>query len=241
MKIVFLVAGSGSRLNLPGPKPLTSLSNGETLLGRQLRLISESPILSKAEIYLVVGHECESFRAIYPHIKSVFNSKFSQTNTAKSLLAGLEEIENESILWFNGDLFYDKSIVQFIEKSVTNDENVVLYKASQLLLDDEAMKLEIRRSSSTAIVSQISKDLHFSKLEAIGINYVSAESLSVFKSALYDVAEKSYFEEAIEFSIKAKLLSFSAMSVGEGFITEVDFKEDLERVESYIEKKKSVD
>jgi choline kinase len=217
------------------------LSNGETLLGRQLRLISESPILSQAEICLVVGYEHESFRAIYPNIKSVFNPKFSQTNTAKSLLVGLEDIENESILWFNGDLFYDKSIVQFIEKSVTKGENAVLYKANQLPLDDEAMKLEILSSSSTETVSQISKHLQFSKLEAIGINYVSAESLVLLKLALRHVAEKSYFEEAIEFSIKEQILSFSAMSVGEGFIIEVDFKEDLERVEAYIEMEKSVD
>ena len=42
MKGIILAAGIGSRLGYSNPKPLTSLSSGESILKRQINYLSES-------------------------------------------------------------------------------------------------------------------------------------------------------------------------------------------------------
>ena len=40
MKAIILAAGIGSRLGKPNPKSLTKLSTGETIIGRQIKFLS---------------------------------------------------------------------------------------------------------------------------------------------------------------------------------------------------------
>ena len=234
MKIIFLVAGSGSRLGSQSPKPLTLLSNGETLLGRQLSLLSKCSFFGDAPITLVVGYKQEIYKQTYPNLLLAFNSKYESSNTAKSLLVGIGESEDEDVLWFNGDLFYDESIVDNVSAAISGGENIVFYKSNPFLLDEEAMKLKFARSSSKTNVIAVSKDLSQSSLEAIGINFVTASSLRDFKGVLQSVSDDSYFESAINRAVQQKMIEFRAQSVGSGFITEIDFQSDLAEVEKYL-------
>src|SRR3954451_10300082 len=95
LDVVILAAGLGSRLGGSTPKPLTPLGDsGETLLGRQLRLLA--PLRAAGATFtLVLGHRLEEFRAAFPCARFAVNDRYSETNTAKSLLAGLTAFENE--------------------------------------------------------------------------------------------------------------------------------------------------
>src|SRR4051794_38160524 len=107
LDVVILAAGLGSGLSGPTPKPLTPLGHGgETLLGRQLRLLA--PLHEAGATFtLVLGHRPEEFRAAFPWARFVVNERCFETNTAKSLLAGLAAVDSESprgALWLNGDV-----------------------------------------------------------------------------------------------------------------------------------------
>jgi choline kinase len=234
MKIIFLVAGSGSRLGSQSPKPLTLLSNGETLLGRQLSILSKCSFFEDTPITLVVGYKQEIYKQTYPDLLFTLNSKYESSNTAKSLLAGIGESEDEDVLWFNGDLFYDESIIHNVAGAISGGGNIVFYKSNRFLLDEEAMKLKVTRSSSETNVIAVSKDLRQSSLEAIGINFVKAGSLHDFKGVLESMPDDSYFESAINSAVQLNMIEFQAQSVGSGFITEIDFQSDLAEVEKYL-------
>lgn len=232
MKIIILVAGMGSRLGVTSPKPLTLLSNNETLLGRQIDLISRTFGLADSEVILVTGFGSQEIKNSFPSLRTVFNPEFSSTNTAKSLLLGLEDVVDD-VLWFNGDLFYTAEVLESVAKSVYNQiENLVFYKLGNL--DEEAMKVAFETHSRNENVTEIGKQLEGLSAEAIGINFVHKSYLQIFKDTLNKVSLTSYYEEAINTSVAQGELHFRAVDLGSGFIKEIDFQIDLLEVNSFL-------
>jgi choline kinase len=219
-------------------KPLHQLSNGESLIERQLRLITNSQDLLGIEVTLVTGFQSELYMEYFPHLAQVYNADFRNTNTAKSLLLGIEQIHNESLLWFNGDLFYDESVIHEVASLVEGSRNITFARAENV--DQESMKIETRNFSINKKVRKISKDLSVkaflhSRLEAIGINFITATDIERFKQYLSDVPSAAYFEEAINAGIVDGFFDFYAFPLT-SYITEIDFQEDLANVERYLAK-----
>ncbi|MBE9505382.1 MAG: NTP transferase domain-containing protein, partial [Chloroflexi bacterium] len=102
MRAVILGAGFGSRLGKPLPKPLTVLSNGETIMERQVSALTE--FLAADDVIVVVGFKKESIMKAFSNLTYVFNDVFAETNTAKSLLCGLRKTGSEDVMWLNGDV-----------------------------------------------------------------------------------------------------------------------------------------
>ena len=109
MKAIILAAGIGSRLGNSNPKPLTKLKNGETILGRQVAYLSE--YLGMNNIIAIVGYKKDLIMESFPNLLYVYNNFYDTTNTSKSLLAGLIKIENEDVVWLNGDVVFEKELL----------------------------------------------------------------------------------------------------------------------------------
>ena len=79
-----LAAGVGSRLGRPHPKPLTPLADGETILGRALRMLTSR--FQRHSVNLVVGFKKEMIMEEVPDVGFIYNQAYGDTNTSKSLL-----------------------------------------------------------------------------------------------------------------------------------------------------------
>ena len=115
MKIVILAAGIGSRLGSPLPKPLTLLKNNQSILGQQIKNLSE--YFSIHDINVVVGFKKDLIMEAFPELTYIYNQNFDQTNTSKSLLKALIKYSDQGVLWLNGDVVFDPKILEKIIKS----------------------------------------------------------------------------------------------------------------------------
>ena len=109
MKAIILAAGIGSRLGNSDPKPLTKLKNGESILYRQVGYLSE--YIGINNIITIVGYKKDLIMESFPNLIYVYNNFYDTTNTSKSLLAGLHKIENEDVMWLNGDVVFEKKLL----------------------------------------------------------------------------------------------------------------------------------
>lgn len=226
MKVIILAAGIGSRLGTPFPKPLTMLKNGCSILQLQIRNITR--YLSINNIILVVGFKKELIMEAAPEVMFVYNDFFDTTNTAKSLLKGLSKIHNEDVLWMNGDVVFDHTIIK----------RLLAHKGSCMAVNtekvaDEEIKYTLSHDGS---MLEVSKQVKGGLGEAIGINLIRASDLDLFKECLMHCSIGDYFERGIEIAI-AKGLKVYPIDISDLMSVEVDFPEDLERANSFFNKK----
>lgn len=223
MKTVILAAGIGSRLGKNNPKPLAQLYKDKTILDFQVEKIARK--VGIHNIVVVVGYKKEMIMERYPQLLYVYNPAFKQTNTAKSLLLALEKIE-EDVLWLNGDVYFDESLLDLLLTS----------KYSSCLVNiEECGEEEIKYSTDDkGFIQQLSKQVENAKGEAVGINLVKKGDLNNFKRELDAVEENAYFEKALENLTLAKKLQLKPVDMGNYYCKEIDFPEDLVAVQQFI-------
>lgn len=219
MKAVILAAGVGSRLGRPFPKALSPLPTGESIMGRQIRILREKGL---REIIVVVGFKMAILMEYFPSVLFKYNPEFYLTNTSKSLLCALEHIEREDTLWLNGDVVFDEQIIADI---LARGGNVVAVDKKKCA--DEEVKY---RTDPRGRIVEISKTVAAPEGEAVGINTIGAHHLESFRQALRECADKDYFERAMEMVIE-RGVTFVPMDVSEYRCIEVDFDEDLQNAQ----------
>ena len=223
MKAVILAAGVGSRLGRPFPKTLSRLPGGETILGRQIRLLRKSGI---EEIIVVVGFKMSLIMESFPEVYYKYNPVYYITNTSKSLLCGIQDCEDD-IIWLNGDVVCDEGV---IERIISSEGNAIAVTPAQC--GEEEVKYT---TDPEGYITAISKTVKNAEGEALGINKVVAEELAEFKECLQQCDDNDYFEKGIEFMIE-RGKKFKAIDVSEYRCIEVDFKEDWDQVVSLFSK-----
>jgi threonine-phosphate decarboxylase len=225
---IILAAGKGSRLakyTKSIPKALLPIKYGQSIIERLLHQLQDNGF---KDVVIVIGYmENNTTQRINElsknynnlNINVVSNPEFETTGTLKSLLIGMENIENlnQDILVVEGDVVCDS---QIIEKVLTLNCNTILGDSSKKL-DDEAMKYITDKSG---VVQRISKDIpsNTSTGEALGIVYLTnvketgffPNAKKVFKSNNY-----SFYEEVID----TKSIEFKVIDVYPFKWTEVDF------------------
>lgn len=113
MKAVILAAGLGSRLGADHPKGLLRL-DGETLVGRQLRLLRERGI---QDISMVVGHLADHYRQAFPEgVRFIENSDYATTGSLRSLLLAHSELGSD-LLTLESDLVYEARALNHLESN----------------------------------------------------------------------------------------------------------------------------
>ena len=223
MKVIILAAGQGQRLGLNLPKSIIKLSEKCTILDYQLKNLEK--ITSINNIVLVVGFKKDLITKNCKGPMFIVNDHYATTNTARSLLFALENIEIDDVLWLNGDIIFDAGIIELIKKSKANficvNRNRVGEEEVKYCLDNEGYIYRI----SKLLVSGIG--------EAIGINFIKKEDLPCFIASLRQCEDMDYFEKAIEIAI-VQGVKFNPLYTNNRFCIEIDFKQDLHIAREFI-------
>tara|TARA_Y100000590_G_C15472206_1_gene920613 strand:+ start:39 stop:731 length:693 start_codon:yes stop_codon:yes gene_type:complete len=224
LKAIILAAGIGSRLGYSNPKPLTKLKNGESIIERQISYLSD--YLGINNIIVIVGYKKDLIMEAFPNLMYVYNNYYDTTNTAKSLLSGLQKVGNEDVIWLNGDVVFEKKILPLIIESqytcmAVNTKSVGEEEIKYNVFDNGKIK-EVSKSTSPALG------------EAVGINKVIATDLDIFKTNLNKCNNKDYFEKALELSI-SNGMSILPIDINKYLCIEIDFLDDLEEINQNLD------
>lgn len=223
VKVVILAAGIGSRLGKPYPKPLTELANGKSILQNQIDSLLK--FINIDDIYVVVGFKKELIMEAFPDLLYIYNNYYDSTNTSKSLLRALKKVRNHDVIWMNGDVAFESSVINRVIKCPFNSMAVNTSKVG-----DEEVKYRIDEKGR---ITNVSKLVDYPNGEAVGINKIIQSAVNALINKLEVCDDFDYFEKAIELAIQEGLEVFP-INVSDLFCKEIDFVEDLESVNDIL-------
>ncbi len=223
MKAIILAAEIGSRLENSNPKPLTKLKNGETILERQVAYLSD--YLGMNNIIAIVGYKKDLIMESFPNLLYVYNNFYDTTNTSKSLLAGLIKIENEDVVWLNGDVVFEKKLLPQIIKCPKSCMAV-----NTNSVGEEEIKYNVFDEGN---IKDVSKIVSPALGEAVGINKIIASDLPLLKAKLEKCDHQDYFEKALELSIQDGM-KIIPVDINKYLCMEIDFLDDLEQINKQL-------
>lgn len=225
MKFVILAAGMGKRLEQNIPKALVKIFQNKTILDFQLEGILKK--VRMQDIIIVVGFKKQEIMSKYRNFNFVENNEFNITNTSKSLLKGIENLDDD-VIWLNGDIYFQEEVLNLL---LEND-------SSCCLVDDKKCGVEeIKFNINKKTINEISKNVKNPIGEALGINKIKKDDLSYFKNELKNVKNVDYFEKAIENLIKKNKVKFYPINIEKLFCVEIDYQKDLKVVKKYLKLK----
>ncbi len=228
LQTVILAAGMGSRLGRSLPKSLTKLNDGRSIMGQQHDNI-RAAFGRDARITTVVGYRAETIVEAFPQADYVYNDRYDQTNTSKSLLRGLSATGRGGVLWMNGDVVFDPRILGRAISFIDADRSFVAVNTSKV--SDEEVKYTVAADGS---IAELSKTVVGGVGEAIGINYISSREKRALIRQLHRVDDQDYFERGLELAILEDGVKLAPMDISDLYAVEVDFAEDLERANLYV-------
>lgn len=145
MKALILNSGIGRRMGTlvsEHPKCMTEISGFETILSRQLRLLSEIGI---TEIIMTTGlfadvlvNYCKML-ALPVHITYVKNPLFDKTNYIYSIYCAKDYLRDEDIILMHGDLVFENEV---LEKVISNEDSCMAV-STKVPLPEKDFKAEI--------------------------------------------------------------------------------------------------
>ena len=226
MKIIILAAGIGSRLGNPFPKPLTKLKNNKSIM--QMMTENISSLYDTNIINLVVGFKKDLIMESFPDFTYVYNQYFDQTNTAKSLLKAVKKNKDQSILWMNGDIVFDKNLLLKLKEYIDKDISFVSVNTSQVTEE------EVKYTLKDDYIDELSKTVKNGLGEAVGINFISSDYIEIFIKRLEECDDNDYFERALEIAIEKDGFKIKAIDISEFNCIEIDFEEDLKNANNLI-------
>ncbi|MGP3536112.1 NTP transferase domain-containing protein [Microbacterium sp. RD1] len=227
-QIVILAAGLGSRLGRSLPKPLTELSDGRSIMRQQHDNI-RAAFGREARILTVVGYRAETIVDAFPDADYVYNERYDQTNTSKSLLRALAQTGKGGVLWMNGDVVFDPRVLGRALPLMERDQSFVTVNTAKV--SDEEVKYTV---DAEGFIKELSKVVVGGIGEAVGINYISARDKKAFQRQLARVNDQDYFERGLELAITEDGVRLEPLDISDLYAVEVDFAEDLERANHFV-------
>ncbi|KQX08455.1 MULTISPECIES: phosphocholine cytidylyltransferase family protein [unclassified Leifsonia] len=227
-QVVILAAGMGSRLGRSLPKPLTELSDGRTIMQQQFDNI-EHAFGRNAKVTIVVGYKLEHIIEAFPDASFVYNEQYDQTNTSKSLLRALQASQPGGVLWMNGDVVFDPTVLDRAAMMIARDQSFVTVNHSKV--SDEEVKYTM---SAEGYIKELSKTVKGGLGEAVGINYISSADKATFIRHLTKVNDQDYFERGLELAIEKERILVEPVDITDLYAVEIDFAEDLERANHFV-------
>ncbi len=223
VQVTILAAGMGTRLGRPFPKPLTRLANGQTIMEQQVDNI-KSVFGEDVRIMIVVGFKNDSVMEHQPDAVFVYNEVYDQTNTSKSLLKALRASHEGSVIWMNGDVVFDKVILERLTPFIVSGRSAVAVNTSAVA--DEEVKYTV---DDRGYVRELSKTVVGGLGEAVGINLIGGKDKAALIRQLAACDDQDYFERGIELAIQHDGVEVTPVDISDLFAVEVDFEGDLER------------
>lgn len=239
---IILAAGKGTRLGdltLTKPKCLLEISKGFTILDSQLKSLLGTKKIDS--ITIVVGYRHEDIithvklNYIGAPIKFCLNNDYQVSNTAQSLLYGLQSLHTEvtNVIQLNGDVVCSQVVIPSL---LNQDQELSFASVKRHKLRDEEMKVFLKDSSNQIL--SISKEImpNIAIGEAFGINFFANSFIKKMISALKKVYSKdsqSYFEAALNEVISNSLEKLYMHDIGKEFALEIDYVADLNEARAH--------
>ena len=227
-QVVILAAGMGTRLGKPHPKPLTPLTSGESIMRRAVNNL-RAELGEDVRITAVVGFKMDLVIEAMPDIAFVYNEVYDSTNTSKSLLKALSLSGPGGVLWMNGDVVFDPSVLEMLRERIDADQSFVCVNTDSVA--DEEVKYTLDQRGK---IDKLSKQVTDGLGEAVGINYVSSKDKATLLKRLDEVDDQEYFEGGIELAIAGDGMVVDAVDISQYRCVEVDFEEDLTRANAFV-------
>jgi choline kinase len=227
-QIVILAAGMGSRLGRSLPKPLTELSDGRSIMQQQHDNI-RAAFGKAARITTVVGYRAETIVEAFPDVDYVYNDRYDQTNTSKSLLRALKATGKSGVLWMNGDVVFDPRVLGRALALIEADQSFVTVNTSKV--SDEEVKYTVDGDGN---IAELSKTVVGGLGEAVGINYISRADKPALIAQLGHVDNQDYFERGLELAVAENGVKLRPLDISDLYAVEIDFAEDLERANLFV-------
>jgi choline kinase len=226
-QVAILAAGRGTRLGRPHPKPLTPLRDGRTILGGQLERVTAA--FGEPQTYVVVGFKLEMILEAHPEVVFVYNEAYDETNTSKSLLRAMRATNDGGVLWMNGDVVFDDTLLALTIPLIEQEQSFIAVNTDKV--DDEEVKYTV---DNDGWIRELSKSVVDGLGEAVGVNYVSARDKLALIRRLDEVDDQDYFERGIELTIEHDGARFAALDISSLSAVEVDTPEDLDRANASL-------
>ena len=227
-QVTILAAGMGTRLGRPFPKPLTLLDDGRTILAQQLENIYEA-YGADTKVQIVVGFKLDLILEAAPDVSFVYNERYDQTNTNRSLLKALRTSSAGPVVWMNGDVVFEPAILKRMQANIDADQTVIAVNTSAV--SEEEVKYTV---TADGMVNELSKTVVNGLGEAVGINLIAAKDKAKLINWLAQCDDQDYFERGIELAIEKDGLKVLPVDISDLFAVEVDFEADLERANKRI-------
>jgi choline kinase len=222
-QVTILAAGMGTRLGRPFPKPLTPLNDGRTIMQQQLDNISEA-FGADTHVQIVVGFKLDLILEAAPEAVFVYNERYDQTNTCKSLMKALRSSAEGPVVWMNGDVVFEPAILQRLQVNIDAGQTAIAVNTAAV--SDEEVKYTV---DAKGLVKELSKTVVGGLGESVGINVIAAKDKAALIKRLEECDDQDYFERGIELAIEKDGLQVLPIDISDLFAVEVDFEADLER------------
>ena len=222
-QVTILAAGMGTRLGRPFPKPLTPLNDGRTIMQQQLDNISEAFGVD-THVQIVVGFKLDLILEAAPEAVFVYNERYDQTNTCKSLMKALRSSAEGPVVWMNGDVVFEPAILKRLQTNIDAGQTAIAVNTAAV--SDEEVKYTV---DAKGLVKELSKTVVGGLGESVGINVIAAADKAALIKRLEECDDQDYFERGIELAIEKDGLEVLPIDISDLFAVEVDFEADLER------------
>ncbi len=225
LQVAILAAGLGSRLAKPFPKPLTPLHGGGTNIMAQ-QVAHLRAVFPDCAITAVVGFKKDLVMEAFPDLLYAYNEDYADTNTSKSLLKALRLSHVGGVLWLNGDVVFERGVLELARSCVAADDSFVCVDHANV--GEEEVKYTL---DDDGCIAALSKGVVGGLGEAVGINYVSSRDKATLVRHLEACALQDYFERGMETAIQFDGLRVRPVDISAFGCVEVDFAADLDRAE----------
>ena len=243
MKALLLNSGLGSRmgaLTKNQPKCMTELTDGETILSRQLRLLSDcgiqEAVITTGAFDETVAEYCKSLE-LPLDISFVKNPLYDRTNYIYSIYCARELLRDEDIVLIHGDLVFEYSVLC----DVLRNSGSCMAVDCSAELPEKDFKAVVRGG----MIEKVGIEFFDEAVTAQPLYKLDREDWAKWLEKMIDYCEsgdeskrKCYAENALN-EIQDKNLA--ALDIGGRLCTEIDDPDDLAAVTEKLHKIKNRD
>lgn len=231
MKALILNSGRGTRLGAlteRQPKALTELENGETILGRQLRLLVQAGL---RDVVITTGPFAEALeeyvRAQGLGLSYVFvpNPDYMSTNYIWSMELAREALRDTDLLLMHGDLVFAREVLG----QVLDQQRSVMAVSSRLALPEKDFKAV---PDGEGRIGKIGIEFFESAVAAQPLYKLRAADWQVWQESIHrfvQAGQKNCYAENA-FNEIAGHCELYACDIRDMFCREIDTMEDLTEV-----------
>jgi choline kinase len=190
---------------------------------QQLDNISEA-FGADTHVQIVVGFKLDLILEAAPEAVFVYNERYDQTNTCKSLMKALRTSAEGPVVWMNGDVVFEPAILERLQINIDAGQTAIAVNTAAV--SDEEVKYTV---DTEGLVKELSKTVVGGLGESVGINVIAAKDKAALIKRLEECDDQDYFERGIELAIEKDGLKVLPIDISDLFAVEVDFEADLER------------